>query len=674
MPDHEYRPGQLHMGQSVERTLNDDGVLLVEAGTGTGKTLAYLVPAILSEKRVVISTGTKALQDQIIQRDIPRLRDHTGLQFEAAVMKGLENYLCLRRAEEFAMSSKPAEPAHRRYLTPLAQWQNDTSSGDRAQAHGIPETASLWNHVLSSSETRLGARCPHYDACFVTRMRQKAQAAQIIVVNHHLFFADLAARRSNFGSVIPEYDAVVLDEAHEIEDVATQFFGIRISTRQLEHLSRDVHALAVGVPIDVVRAAQSHVARASDLFSTLLGQLPTPATSRVSGPSTSSDGSPSVPRLEIQPEHLTASVQSTAHELDHVLEQLGATLQSTARKDERAAHLKRRTSRMRNHLAQFAEPPHHEASTHSHVRWRERKGRQDIIGASPVDAGAVLREHLFLSTPAVVLTSATLTTTRSKGEPSFDFLRQRTGLNEMETVEEAVVESPFDYGQQSALYLAHDLPDPRAGNYPALAAERICELVALVGGGVFVLCTSLQMMRELHKRCTSPEQAHPITQPTLLQGQSGKQATLEMFRTQRNAVLFATSGFWQGIDVPGDALRMVIIDKLPFEVPTDPLVRARCARLEEQGESPFMRYLVPSAALTLKQGFGRLIRTQKDRGIVALLDSRITTKGYGKTFLRSLPPAQQLKSLETLKDFWNKPKGQQKPPKEPSTKGSGPHP
>jgi ATP-dependent DNA helicase DinG len=637
LPGFETRAAQLSMAHAVERALREDGTLLVEAGTGTGKTLAYLVPALSSGKKVVISTGTKTLQDQIVQRDLPLIEALQGSPLSAACMKGLANYLCLRRFEEFRRSAGALIGPGSRQLPAVERWRETTQTGDRSELNELASDAELWHEIASSSETRVGSKCKHFDACFVTRMRRDAEQARLIIVNHHLYFADLALRGPHGGGVIPDHDAVIFDEAHLIEDVATDFFGVSVSTSKLERLIRDAQGAFVGAGLWArgERLLASLGACASRFFET----LPRPR---------AGEGG----RVPLPPETFVDRMQEPMFALDNALDALWAYAKSQEAETETVAQIARRADQIRTDVASIAE-----GGPGDHVTWTLARGRSVSIGSSPVEMGSMLRERLFLRGGATVLTSATLST-----GGSFQYVKARFGLEY--DVDELCLSSPFDYPSQAALYLPRGLGDPRSAEFLERAAREILELIALTEGGAFVLCTSLRAMRELASRVRVALHRH-APQPTvrsaggvaaartvLLQGEAPNAALLDAFRADGDAVLFATAGFWQGVDVPGSALRLVIIDKLPFEVPSDPLVAARCHRLKARGEEPFMRYLVPSAALTLKQGFGRLIRSRQDRGIVALLDERVSTKGYGRVFLRSLPPARRCETLDELRAFW----------------------
>ena len=607
---YEHRPGQIRMARAVQDALEHDGMLLVEAGTGTGKTWAYLIPAALSGRRVLVSTGTRALQDQIMEKDLPALERHLGIEIDAACVKGLGNYLCLRRFGELQRSSDAMQPRFARTLPVLRSWVETTKTGDRADLAAIAEEDPIWARVVSGSDTRIGARCEHYDDCFVTRVRRRAEGAQLIVVNHHLFFADLALRDTGFASVLPDYDAVVFDEAHQLEDTATLFFGSRFSTAMIERLVRDARVALrgeTGGKRHETRLLDAVLQRASNFFAAL--------------PTNPNGGRAPLPSDAVPEEDLFA--------LDNALAELSAACRNWKPIAENVLQIARRADQLRDALGSLEAP--------GQVSWSLGGARSPSVGSSPIDVGPLLRERLHERVPCIVFTSATLTT-----GGDFKFIKRRLGIDA--EVSEEVVESPFRYEEQAALYAPTHLPDPRASDFPEAAAREILELIRMAKGGAFVLCTSLRMMRILAKRV-----GDELEYEWFVQGDAPKQTLLDRFRDQGNAVLFATASFWEGVDVPGSALRLVVIDKLPFEVPSDPVVAARCERLEEAGESSFMRYLVPAAALSLKQGFGRLIRTTQDRGVVAILDSRIRRKGYGKVFMRSLPPARVCDTLDEVR-------------------------
>jgi len=631
----EHREGQLEMAEAVESALERETHLFVEAGTGTGKTLAYLVPAILSGRKVVISTATRALQEQIFVKDLPLVTEALaahGVRFRAALMKGLGNYLCLRRMNEArASGGGSVDPA----LARIFEWSRETETGDRSELADLPEDAGAWREVASSSDTRIGAGCAHFEACFVTRMRREAEEAQIVVVNHHLLFADLALRsgpRGGHASVLPAYDALVFDEAHQIEDVATDFFGVRVSSARVDALARDaerslgaVNALEITKSGPVRGTLEGVREAARVLFGHLALRAPPGETRRV------------VSEGDITPE-----VRAAHEALDVRLEAL--ELIARARPEEAPALIARRAADLRGDLrgiiAAAWSRPGDEGEVSDQVRWIDVRSRSVSLGASPVDVAATLRSRLFDRVGSVVCTSATLA-----AAGSFHFAKARLGAPP--EAAELVVASPFDFPSRAALYLPDDLPEPADPAFESAAAERIAALVRLTGGGAFVLCTSTRAMKGLHAQLRSRTDG-----PLMLQGERPKHLLLSRFRSSGRAVLVATMSFWEGVDVPGWALRLVVMDKIPFAPPGDPVVAARCARLDREGGNGFTQYSVPSAAMTLKQGFGRLIRTQVDAGVVAILDRRIVRKGYGRALLAGLPPARQVRSMDELRAFW----------------------
>jgi ATP-dependent DNA helicase DinG len=669
LPGYEHREGQLAMARAVHDALAKDGHLFVEAGTGTGKTLAYLVPAILSGRKVVVSTATHALQEQIFTKDLPLVREvlaEHGIEFKAALMKGLSNYLCKRRLSERLRSGELVSSD----LARIERWAETSLDGDRAELEDLEEGAHAWRDVHSSTETRIGAGCTFYDECFVTRMRREAEQAQVVVVNHHLFFADLALRtgkNSGFGGAIPAYDAVIFDEAHQIESVATDFFGVRISSARLDSLVRDARRGVVAAK--VLDAASMGLVEGVEqaglaFFRAWLGAGGQPQGSAAPpsrrGPP-SSRGPRDDSRRMLAASDWTDARSDALTRLDASLEALHAFAVANEHQ-EAVMILARRAGDLRADLARIratsqVEERHWEEDDpiagalrkaaegfKSGVVWIDQRERNVSLGASPVDLGPVLREKLFERVPSVVCTSATLATATSVG-PSFHFARSRLGAR-ADTVE-LVVPSPFDFATRAALYVAEDLPEPTEYGFEDACANRVADLVAITGGGAFVLCTSNRAMRAirdaLHGR---------VPGPLLIQGEAPKHVLLARFRDSGAAVLVATMSFWEGVDVPGSALRLVVLDKIPFAVPSDPVVAARCTRIEADGGNPFTQYSVPSAAITLKQGFGRLIRTKKDAGIVALLDKRAVRKGYGKSLLASLPPARRVRTLDDVREFW----------------------
>jgi ATP-dependent DNA helicase DinG len=637
-PEYEHRPGQIQMAEAVARAFEQRRHLIVEAGTGTGKTLAYLVPAIAaacgSGARVVISTGTKNLQEQLMEKDIPFLQDVLPAKFRAAVMKGRNNYACLhriKRADSMPVLEGLDEIDH---FDEVFRWVTQTSTGDRAELYSLPENLPFWRHIDARSDTCLGQQCPDFDPCFITRMRQRAIDADIIVVNHHLFFADLALRNGAYGSVLPDYAAVILDEAHQIEDVASEYFGAQVSTYQIDDLMRDVGALKLEdreTERELGRIS-ARIQRFADEFwisfregRGLEGRFALAPARR--------GGSPAVWEGAAADETsaLPASASTDSyHALDNALNRLETTLAAMSEPPADAESIVRRTRQLRFDLNFIIK-----GEDRKFVYWLERRGRGVFLRASPIDVSGLLQDKLFEKVPTVVLTSATLS---SAG--NFNFIRERLGLDQ---AEEMIAESIFDFEHQAVLYLPSQMPDPRSPQWASAAAAEVIKIVNATEGRAFVLSTSLSGMNDLFER-VAPE----IEYPCFVQGSASKGALLSKFRSTPNSVLFATASFWQGVDVRGEQLSCVIIDKLPFAVPSDPIVAARQRYIEEQGGSSFYEYSVTQAIISLKQGLGRLIRSTTDRGVLAVLDPRLRTKMYGQTFLQSLPPCRVTSDVDEL--------------------------
>ncbi len=645
LPGFRAREGQQRLARAVEELLDGDGTLLAEAGTGIGKTFAYLVPALLSGRKVVISTATRTLQDQIAQRDLPLVQRVLGTEVPVAVMKGLGNYLCRRRYREFLLGTEALRPAHAADLGLLARWIEETETGDVVELLGVSEKSPTLAHVVSSSDTRVGASCPYFEDCFVTQMKRDAEEARIVVVNHHLFFADLALRGAHPARVLPEYDAVVFDEAHQIEDTAALFFGTRVTSQQLDRLVRDVERALASTPLlsggSTLALCKAVQLGARDWFS----EVSRGARGRVAL---------SGKRLE--------ELAPRADGLETALAALAAYLKERARDRaddialrERLDQLARRSSNLQTDIQAVAR------GSEGHVVWSEATGSSVALSSTPVDLSSKLRSELFERVPAVALLSATLATrgsatgvSRSAAEPSgstiegkssgFGYARSRLGLDDELRTMELNIASPFDFERSALLYLPDDLPPPGASAFASQMAERAARLIEFTDGGAFVLTTSLASMKDTHARLTRllPERR------IWLQGEGSRSALLSGFRAHGRGVLVATSSFWEGVDVPGSALRLVVLEKIPFAVPTDPVFAARSQALEDAGRSAFSELAVPSAAITLKQGFGRLIRTSEDTGIVAIFDERIVRKGYGKRLLAALPPAARTSSLEEV--------------------------
>ena len=620
---YEYRSGQQRMAEAVASTLANGGTLMVEAGTGTGKTLAYLVPALATGRRVVISTGTRNLQDQIYTKDLPFLRDAAGLEVSATVMKGRENYLCRYRIEEVEREPLLDDATEAPWVARIAEWSRQTETGDRAEIADLPDRLKLWRDVNARADTCTGSRCPEYDRCWLTRMKRQAADSQIVVVNHHLFFADLALR-SAFGAVLPEYDTVIFDEAHLLEEIATLYFGVQASSAQVEELARDAEKLAarVGGPAQGGGGADRLRQAAREMFAGLRDRL-RGKTGRVRFMPAGRGG----PDLEAE-----WAVLSEA------LDEVGGQAAAQPTTEEVAESLPGRCESLRGAFDSVLE-----REDAAFVYGMELRGRGTVVlMASPIDVSELLRDNLFDGLQSAVLTSATMTV-----EGKFDFFRRRLGLEQAETI---AVESSFRHDQQAVLYLPRRMPEPNRPEFCARAVEEIVSLLETTEGRAFLLFTSYANMERIHA-----ELARLGRWPLFLQGTGSKVALVETFRSTPGAVLLGTTSFWHGVDVPGEALSLVVIDKLPFDVPSDPLIAARIDRIRAEGRNPFSAYQVPLAVLELKQGLGRLLRSSLDRGILAVLDPRLTTRGYGKTFLRSLPPYRIARDHAATAEFFLRP-------------------
>ncbi len=639
IPHFEDRPEQRRMADAVAAAIADDRPLLVEAGTGTGKTLAYLVPALGSGKRVVVSTGTRALQDQIVRHDLPLLRQIIDRPFTAVALKGVANYVCKRKLDEVRRDARKVSGP----LAAVLAWVDETATGDRAELESVPEDAPVWAEVTTTPDTRIGPRCPYFERCFVTIARRAADKADLILVNHHLYFADLALRAAFPGArVLPDHDAVIFDEAHQLEDVATEHFGIRMSTSRLSALVRDA-MIVLGSTLFTAAAGGGHDALVTGVDRAALSLF---AHAR----KTLLAAAPAGGRVPLPPSLLAGAGQDAWFALDTCLEELARACdldslppppdededeRDVARR-EQLVGLARRARAVRADLAELAEQ-----RQRAHVYWGETRAAGTTLSAAPISVAEVLRKVVVHGTPTAVFTSATITVA---GE--FDYTRTRLGLDRAE-VDELGVASPFDYTRQAMLYLARDLPAPTADGLPPQIAERIVELLAITAGRAFVLFTSHRALDAAARLLTK------LPYPVLRQGDAPRAALVDRFRATSGAVLLGTGSFWEGVDVPGDALSQVIIDRLPFAPHTDPLIAARAAALIERGLDPFTTLQLPHAALALKQGFGRLIRRRDDRGIVAILDPRIVTKAYGRVLLSSLPVGlPRTSAIEQVRRWW----------------------
>ena len=619
------------MAEAVEQALEEKRHLIVEAGTGTGKTLAYLLPVIRSGKRVIISTGTKNLQEQLFFKDIPFLESALFPAGEGKLsvcyMKGRSNYLCRKKLYDLTDQSVLSGLDEIEQYRAIAAWEEVTQSGDRAELATLPEASALWHKLDARVDTCVGQKCSSWERCFITEMRRRAVESDIVIVNHHLFFADLAIKQDSEyapdAGILPEVGAVIFDEAHELEEVAGDYFGISVSNRRVEELCRDVEGslqrnqLLSGALSGALKSLRE---RAQSFFAALL-----PA-----GDGRFAFGK----RREFLEEKGDVFIA-----LQQALQRLGAELERLPSKPEEIFNFSRRSQELRVQLDFLMAN-----EDHNTVFWIDRRsGGRDrpnvSLQATPIDVAPILKACLFDKLECAVLTSATLAV-----DGGFAYMRRRLGL---EHARELVLASHFDYASQAMLYIPPDLPDRDSPQFPTRAAERVRRLLEITRGRAFVLFTNSAQMKDVYRRLLAE-----LEFPMLLQGDAPQSVLLEQFRLTPNAVLFATSSFWQGVDVQGEQLSCVIIDRLPFAVPSDPVVAARVGAIKREGGNAFYEYQVPAAVITLKQGFGRLIRSLHDRGLLALLDNRILKKAYGRVFLESLPNYRRTVQLRQVEEFF----------------------
>ena len=629
-PAYEFRRGQLQMAQAVAQALEEKRHLIVEAGTGTGKTLAYLVPVIRSGKRVIISTGTKNLQEQLFHKDVPFLEkalfpDGKG-KLNVCYMKGRSNYLCRKKLYDLTGQPVLSGLDEIEQYRAIAAWETVTQTGDRAELAELPEASALWHKIDARADACIGQKCSSWDKCFITEMRRRAMESDIIIVNHHLFFADLGikqqAEHAPDAGILPDVGAVIFDEAHELEDVAGSYFGVTVTNARVDELCRDAEASLQrnGMSSASLSGALKTLRERSMFFFALLP----PGEGRFA--------------FENRRDFLEENGDEFLA-LQHALQRLGSELENLPSKPEEMFNFVRRAQELQVQLTFIME-----SEDRNTVFWIERRrgGRDRLnvfLQATPIDVAPILKSCLFDKLECAVLTSATLAV-----GGSFEYMRGRLGL---EHARESILPSHFDYENQALLYVPPDLPDPRTPQFPSEAADRIKRLLEITQGRAFVLFTSYAQMKDVYQRLLGELDFH-----MLLQGDAPKSALLEEFRLTPHAVLFATSSFWQGVDVQGEQLSCVIIDRLPFAVPSDPVVAARVKAIDAEGGNAFFQYQVPAAVITLKQGFGRLIRSLHDRGLLALLDNRILKKQYGRVFVESLPNYRKTTELKVVEEFF----------------------
>ncbi len=605
--DYRARPFQLEMARAVAEAIESNTVLVAEAGTGTGKTFAYLVPALLSGGKVIISTGTKTLQDQLFDRDIPTVRDVLKVPVTVALLKGRANYVCHYHLERALKDGRLPTRDDVRYLSQIARFARSTTTGDKADCSTVPENAGIWSYVTSTRENCLGSKCPHYDDCFVMGARRQALAADVVVVNHHLFFADLMLRDEGVAELLPACNTVIFDEAHQLPETASLFFGESVSTSQLIELARDTRLETAAAAKDYAplpEAAQALDKAARDLrlaFKEDSGRLPL--------------------RLLDGHEAFESALGTVLARLD----ELAAQLQGQAERSEgltrcwqRVLSLAEQTERWRS------------GEDGSRVKWVELFSHSLHLNSTPLSIAEIFRKQLEEHARAWVFTSATLSVNRD-----FSHYCGELGLANARS---ASWDSPFDFASQALLYIPERLPDPNTPEHTAAVVEAALPLIEAADGGAFMLFTSLRAMRDGHELLQRAFELRGLEYPVLVQGEGSRSEMLVRFRDLGNAVLVGSHSFWEGVDVRGEALSLVVIDKLPFAPPDDPVLAARIEKINREGRSAFMEYQLPEAVITLKQGAGRLIRDETDRGVLMICDPRLISRSYGKRILQSLPP------------------------------------
>lgn len=617
------REQQQEMAQAVAHAMDDHGTLIAEAGTGTGKTYAYLVPAVLSGKKVIISTGTKNLQDQIFTRDLPKVLTVLGLHVPVSILKGRNNYFCHYRFEQKQQDGR-LTPQQHHDMAHIRQWLNVTNSGDVSEISAIPEEAALWPHVTSTADNCLGSDCPFLSDCFVNKARRAAQQSEIVVINHHLFFADMALKDDGFGEVLPQANVFIFDEAHQMVDVATRFFGDTLSSRQILDLARDskMELLQDASDLGDALALTDVLEHSAHLFRLALGV----DERRANWDAIAGD----------------ADVQTALQALSDTTTDLAAKLKSAA---ERGTGIEKCFQRMqllkeriRGFLTETSET-RVAGEPDNHILWCETFAKGFMLHKTPTNVAPQFESYMKGQRAAWVFTSATLTVGNR-----FDHFTDSLGIGEATT---RSWDSPFDFKHQALLYLPANMPDPNAPDYTRAVVEVIKPLIKTTRGRTFILVTSYKALNII----ATALRGH-IQFPLLVQGDMPRTEILERFRSLGNAVLLGTSSFWEGVDVKGDALSCVIIDKLPFSAPDEPVLQARIEQAQKQGGNPFMQIQLPRAVITLKQGVGRLIRDVNDQGVLVICDPRLYSKSYGKIFLRSLPDMEISRDLSRVNEFF----------------------
>ncbi|ENO85116.1 ATP-dependent DNA helicase [Thauera linaloolentis] len=625
IPGFRARPQQIEMAQKIAEAIGGNRVLVAEAGTGTGKTFAYLAPALLAGGKVIVSTGTKTLQDQLFNRDLPTVRAALKVPVSIALLKGRANYVCPYHLERNARDGRFLSPQDAADLRAIARFAQTTQTGDKAECTDVREDSMAWLAATSTRDNCLGQDCPHKEGCFVMQARRNAMEADVVVVNHHLFFADVMLRDEGMGELLPACNAVIFDEAHQLPETASLFFGESVSTAQVLELARDTRSETVAAARDCVAMIDQtrNLEKAARDLRLVFGN----------------EGARLSAAQAAERENFDAQVAA----LDKALGEFHAVLDTQAERSEGLANCLRRSEEMIERLARWRSPESTEL-----IRWVEVFSQSLALNATPLHVSDVFKRQLEGHPRAWVFTSATL----AVGKADFGHYCRELGLAWMDPPPmTSVWGSPFDYGEQALLYAPAGMPDPNAPDYTERVARVALPLIRAAQGRAFVLCTSLRAMRRIHELIVDGLQQSSDELPVLLQGEGSRTELLDRFRRLGNAVLVASQSFWEGVDVPGDALSLVVIDKLPFASPDDPVLAARVEHMQKQGLSPFIHHQLPRTVINMKQGAGRLIRSERDRGVLCICDPRMIDKSYGKVVWRSLPPMRRTRAEEEAVDF-----------------------
>lgn len=609
--NYEYRPAQLHMAEMISEVMTEQKTALIEAGTGTGKTIAYLVPLITLNLRCVISTGTKNLQAQLVKKDIPLLEKIFARKIKAYSLKGRSNYICLRRWKQFLYHPGFYLPEIKNGINLIKKWLTDTKTGEKTELKWLSEDYPLWAEICSTTENCRGQKCKEYKQCFISKARQDAACADLVIVNHHLLMADCSLRQRAKVSAIPNYFRLIIDEAHMIEHIATEYFGLSLSNRRIQELIGDLRREITNARIDdgVINETLEKLHRRSYA---LFESIPAP-----------------YERFTIDENIITDEVKDKLYSVINSLGDVSVHLEKLVRKSDLLTNCKRRTEEIKSTLdfiSSYNDP--------GFVFWGERQGNLVSLKVSPIDISQQLSMHLFKPLKGIILTSATLSTNQK-----FDYIKSRLGID---TDKELILKSHFDYKKQAIIFIPNDMPEPHMEGFQDALGPQIMRILRLTKGRALLLFTSYRNLNIVYQYLNKEKLGYSL----LKQGDGPKEVLIENFCTDISSVLLATSSFWQGVDVPGEALSCVIIDKLPFSVPTDPITEARINWIKARGGEPFWEYQLPFAIITLKQGLGRLIRHRQDQGLLVILDPRICRKWYGRQILKDLPNCPIVRSFE----------------------------